>query len=497
MKYTVAPCFITIMLALIEGLVDPQSRSALAFETTRTRHFSTVTPAADSTYTTTSNMEPTRVILKRNPQSKAFRNGSQLVFTRAIQRFEGLTGKDPQRAELVQILVDDSPKPVALGWGVYNPDSLYRVRILCHRFLQPNLYQTVSSSPNTDTALRCILRHHFHKAWATRQALQLPQAGFTDTFRLVNGEGDQLSGLAVDIVGSVAVVMSSAAWSEIYRSLITECLLEQLPEGTSIVWKTTPNRLKQDGFDFAVPEETEGDVSVADKADQETEGVISIENGIRYRTFPFSNGQKTGVYCDQRENRWNIAQLCRGKRVLDLCCFHGGFSLNAMINGGALSCTGVDSSEDAIFACRNNAKLNECTEDRLQFVRADIGVFLRDTADTALYDVVILDPPKLAPTAAGLDKARRKYPAFNRDAIKVVAPEGGLLLTCTCSAAMTQKDGGKYFLQMVQGAAQATGREVTLLRVSGAASCHTQSPISWPAGAYLTAALFYVHPTAS
>eukprot|EP00977_Amphora_coffeiformis_P013051 scaffold3339_cov174-Amphora_coffeaeformis.AAC.19 len=352
----------------------------------------------------------------------------------------------------------------------------------------------MTKSPDETTALRAVVSHHVHKAIMTRQALQLPQAGVTDTYRLINGEGDQLSGLAVDMIDQTAVVMSSAGWCQQHQTVITECLLEQLPTDTTIVWKTTPSRLQQDGYDAGEESSTSSSAEL-DSTSSQDEIVISTENRIRYQTYPYGDGQKTGVYCDQRENRLNLAQLCKDKRVLDLCCYHGGFSLNAIINGGALQVTGVDSSEDAIATCRQNAELNNLVgDDRVKFVRSDITAFLQESAGQAVYDVVVLDPPKLAPSANGLDKARRKYHSFNRDAIKLVAPEGGLLLTCTCSAAMTQKDGGQYFLNMVQGAALATGREVTLLRVSGAASCHTQSPIAWPAGAYLTAALFYVHP---
>jgi len=113
------------------------------------------------------------------------------------------------------------------------------------------------------------------------------------------------------------------------------------------------------------------------------------------------------------------------------------------------------------------------------------------------FDVVVLDPPKLAPSVKALQRASRKYHSLNRDAMKLIGNEGGLLMTCTCSAAMTQKDGGKYFLEMVQQASLSAQREVTLLRVSGAAPCHTQSPFSFPAGNYLTAALFMVHPIKS
>jgi 23S rRNA G2069 N7-methylase RlmK/C1962 C5-methylase RlmI len=94
---------------------------------------------------------------------------------------------------------------------------------------------------------------------------------------------------------------------------------------------------------------------------------------------------------------------------------------------------------------------------------------------------------------ASLNKASKKYLSLNRDALKLMSDDGGLFMTCTCSSAMTQKDGGNFFLQTVQQASLAAKREVTLLQVSGAAPCHTQSPASFPAGNYLTAAIFYVH----
>ena len=470
------------------------------------------------------------VILKRSNQSRNFRNGNQLVFTKAIQKITGAGKQGPSMGQLVQIKVEpdapkkkktdapptkgppQDPKPIFLGWGVYNPESLYRVRILCHRYLLPthkfqSMDRFIESSTESE-ALGIILRHQFAKAWSTRQALQLPSPPLsdkndgdqplffhvnrTDTFRLVNGEGDQVSGLAIDVIGGeTAVVMSSAAWCEIHKDTILDSLESILPSHIQTVWKTTPTRLVQDGYS-ATP--TSDDVE--DDAVEEDRLVLSLENGIQYATFPFRDGQKTGVYCDQRENRLSLAPYCRNQRVLDLCCYHGGFSLNAVIHGGAAHATGVDSSQDAVDVCWQNADLNECRE-KVDFVRSDIAAFLQDAhqREGEFYDVIILDPPKLAPSVSGLDKARRKYHSFNRDAMKLIDPvKGGLLLTCTCSAAMTQKDGGQYFLNMVQGAALACGREVTLLKVSGAAPCHTQSPVSFPAGAYLTAALFRVHP---
>lgn len=152
---------------------------------------------------------------------------------------------------------------------------------------------------------------------------------------------------------------------------------------------------------------------------------------------------------------------------------------------------GVDSSNAAIAACRANAKLNEF-ETNITFIASDISEYMENCTDK--FDVVVLDPPKLAPTASSLHKAGRKYQALNRAALNLVSDNGGLFMTCTCSAAMTQKDGGDYFLQLVQQASLAARREITLLRVSGASPCHTHSPGQFPAGNYLTVALFRVHP---
>jgi 23S rRNA G2069 N7-methylase RlmK/C1962 C5-methylase RlmI len=471
--------------------------------------------------------------LKRNRQSKSFRDGSQLVFTNSISKTFGSV----KMASLVQVEVPASAdanntETQTVGWGVYNPISMYRVRMLCnarpsslaHQLHNWNKRQQPSSDEEEeDTSgrssssmlqlkvqeemLSVVLKDKFQKAVRIRQAMGWPSST-TDTYRLVNGEGDELSGLAVDIIGGkVAVVMSSAAWCQVYQTLITSTLEEVLPYH-DIVWKTTPSRLRQDGYDM---ETNNGDTNDDDENYESVEGskakyeedqpVIGLENGVRYQVFPYRlKGQKTSVYCDQRDNRFNVAQLCQGKKVLDLCCYHGGFALNAALNGQAAHVIGVDSSQDAIETCMNNAKLNGITDGRddatagpvVDFVQADISTYMQSCREQ--FDVIVLDPPKLAPSVKDLDRATRKYHSLNRDAIKLISDDGGHFMTCTCSAAMTQKDGGTAFLQMVQQASLAARREITLLRVSGAAPCHTQAPVSFPAGNYLTVALFHVHP---
>jgi len=167
-----------------------------------------------------------------------------------------------------------------------------------------------------------------------------------------------------------------------------------------------------------------------------------------------------------------------------------------MLSGSAVSAVGVDSSQDALDAATANAELNGLDENVISFVKDDIGAYMKTAMEAEEeFDVIVLDPPKLAPSVSSLDKASRKYHALNRDAMNLInKSEGGLLLACTCIAATTQKYGGQFFLNMVNGEGLSARRRVTLLRVSGATPCHTQSLASFPAGTYLTAALFHVGP---
>eukprot|EP00980_Cylindrotheca_fusiformis_P003357 scaffold747_cov120-Cylindrotheca_fusiformis.AAC.13 len=418
-----------------------------------------------------------KVTLKRNRQSKSFRDGGQLVFSGSIQD----ASKTLNLADLVVVDVpvssdkrNENYQPI--GVGVYNPNSMYRIRILYHSLLNPQLR---FDKMEPKQALVMVLNMQLKKAVEARKAMGFPSSE-TDTYRIVNGEGDGISGLAIDIVGgNIAVIMSSAAWCEIHKQTILGCLAAVLPEH-EFIWKTTPSRLRQDGF---TPRENENEIEEL----EDVAPVIATENGIKYQTFPHQKGQKTSVYCDQRENRLNVAKMCKGKRVLDLCCYHGGFSLNAA-NQHAELVVGVDSSQDAIDTCMENSKLNNF-EDSISFVKSDISAYMKSCSSK--FDVIILDPPKLAPTLATLNKASKKYHSLNRDALKLMSDGGGIFMTCTCSSAMTQKDGGNFFLQTVQQASLAAKRQVTLLQVNGAASCHTRSPASFPAGNYLTAAIFF------
>jgi 23S rRNA G2069 N7-methylase RlmK/C1962 C5-methylase RlmI len=515
------------------------------------------------------------VIIRKNRQSMAFRNGSPLVYSGSVKRTIQIGGQiDPEEhklemGSLVGIVVsnekDESPKKKTygrrargkqatevkynhdfvdketnvvtsytmegnlisskdgtreteseistgklIGYGFFNPISMYRVFIFCHQTSHPALFKSIKNVINenggeidtTEKALELVLRSKVNDAIRARNLQGLPSPS-TDSYRLVNGEGDGLSGLALDIIGgSTAVIMASAAWCELYRETVMRVIDDVLKTDHPIyskaetplelVWRNTPMRLKQDGYILEEDSASDADTDT----EKESTPVVITENGIKYNTFPYDvTSQKTGFYCDQRDNRSNLAQFCKGKKVLDLCCYTGGFALNAMIHGGAASSVGVDSSQTAITAAEENRDLNGVSSS-LSFVKADIGQYMKEADESGdEFDVIILDPPKLAPTIKQLDRASRKYHSLNRDAMKLInKKEGGLLLTCSCSGAMTQKNGGQFFLETIQGAALSAGRRITLLSTSGAAPCHTQDPASFPANAYLTAALFSVSP---
>lgn len=210
-----------------------------------------------------------------------------------------------------------------------------------------------------------------------------------------------------------------------------------------------------------------------------------VENGVRY--LASLDGQKTGFYADQRDSRLLLRSLASGSSVLDLCCYSGGFALNAAL-GGASYITGVDSSSPALELAKSNASLNRLDANSIDFVKADVAEYMKSAlSEGKQWDIVVLDPPKLAPNRKVLQRATAKYRNLNAMAIRLTKP-GGLLMTCSCSGAMTQSGN---FLSVIQEAAMSANRRVTQLRYAGAAPDHTIDP-AYPEGTYLTNVLLRV-----
>lgn len=285
----------------------------------------------------------------------------------------------------------------------------------------------------------------------------------TDAYRLVHSEADGLSGLVVDRFGDTVVIEFFAAGMFKQRDAIRAALAEHFP-GCRFYWFAEEHVGKQESFDCRPPEPP-------------PPGVIT-EHGLKFRVAPGSK-HKTGFFVDQRENRRLLASFCGGKRVLDLCCNTGGFSVYAKALGGAADVTGVDLDETALELAKQNAKLNNA---QVRYVQADLFPWLRDVVPNGeRFDVVVLDPAKLTRDRETVDVALRKYCDMNRLALHAVAP-GGVFLTCSCTGLVSESD----FLESVRRAAWQAGRQLQVFKVAGAGPDHPFL-MSVPEGRYLKA----------
>eukprot|EP00171_Calliarthron_tuberculosum_P009656 IDg9656t1 len=427
------------------------------------------------------------VVLKRG-KARYFREGrSIMVFSGAVAsvvppKGGTLSGADP-------VVVMDGAQGV-IGYGFYNPESMFRVRLLRHGAM---------GSADVDVA-RDIERHVLN-AFTLRTSLGLPNEQ-TTAFRAINGEGDRLSGLVVDVYGDVLVVSSSALWVERYREDIEQALRAAVPNISWIVWRKSSTRLRQDGYVVAAAN-TEN--IAEDNATNDTEigteitksnntgntgnDLVALENDVRFSMpdIALTTGQKTGHYTDQRDARQFLRQMLTARggraRVLDLFSYSGGFALNAALAGADVTC--VDSSEAALALASTNAELNGVSE-RMQVVRSDVSKYLDALSEDEEFDVVICDPPKLAPNANALQKATRKYRGLNAAALRRVR-HGGLLITCSCSAAVARK--GDLFIETIRQAATDAKCDVALLKKFGSAADHPVHPESLD-GDYLNVCLF-------
>ena len=266
----------------------------------------------------------------------------------------------------------------------------------------------------------------------------------TDAYRLINSEGDRLSGVCVDMYGDVAVASVSAAWANAARADIISAV-RAATNATRVAWRIDRKMLAletgrdeddEDGededdvvtdahatrwYDASTGEEifVSGD---GDDDDDASSAETEIrENGVAYGV-DLARGHKTGFYVDQRDNRAFIRDIAAGKDlVMDVCCYTGGFALNAAL-GGARRVIGVDSSRPALDIAERNAARNGVTE-TCEFIRAEAFRHLDaclERGEAGTYDVIVLDPPKFAPNASSLPSAVSKYVGLNQRAMRLL-----------------------------------------------------------------------------
>ncbi|MCK4660856.1 MAG: class I SAM-dependent rRNA methyltransferase [Phycisphaerae bacterium] len=337
------------------------------------------------------------------------------------------------------------------GSGLYNPRSeiVLRMLVFGSRAIDDQFW---AESVEHAVALR-------------RDVLKLDR--HTSAYRVIHAEGDGLSGLVVD---RYAEVLAFQAHSLGIAGL--------LPKLIPIVHRACGTRYHTVGVDDRVRKAEGIKTTVPDSADLPRSVKVS-ENGVRFKVR-FDIGHKTGFFCDQRDNRLKLAGLTDGADVLDACCYGGGFGIYAKVKGQAAQVTCVDLDEEAIAMARQNMNLNSV---RVNLVQADVFPYLRQMqTNHKLYDVVVLDPPKLVFGRSDTDDGRKKYYDLNRLAIAVVKP-GGLLVSCSCSGAVCWAE----FMGIVSAAARSTGKTIQYIDRSGAAGDHPVRPDA-PESEYLKVA---------
>lgn len=286
--------------------------------------------------------------------------------------------------------------------------------------------------------------------------------------RLVHGEADGLPGVVVDRFAERAVVQLTTAGAWRWRDAIVDAVCAAT--GISSVYeRSDADVLALEGLS----------PRVGPLRGEAPGGAVGIEeNGLRLG-IDIVDGHKTGFYLDQRDNRALLRDLAAEREVLDCFCYTGGFTLSALA-GGAAHVTSVDSSPEALAALRRHVVANALPEARSDAVQADVFAHLRKFRDQGRrFDVIVLDPPKFAPTASAAERAARGYKDINLWAMKLLRP-GGLLFTFSCSGGVSRD----LFQKIVAGAAVDAGVDARILHHMSAAADHPVS-LAFPEGEYL------------
>ncbi len=344
-----------------------------------------------------------------------------------------------------------------LGRGLWSPGSSVPVRIYTRRdeAIDVHLFEE-----RIDRALS--LR---------RDVLHLPSAETTG-YRLVHGEGDGLPGLVVDVYDRVVAAQALTVGIERRFPALVGSLAERLG-ARAVIAVPAPARIA----------EREG----LARGEGVVQGTLDGPPTFRERGLVLTaqvGGQKTGYYLDQRENRALVEEIAHGRRVLDLFTFTGGFALSAA-RGGAREIVAVDSSLTALERAAEHATANGLA-DRIHFHRGDVRKNLGGIDAGKPFDLVILDPPKLAESRKDLTSALRLYRHLNAIAMRRLAP-GGLLVTCSCSQLVSGSD----FVRTVSLAARDAGRPASILRTSSQCPDHPV-PVAFAEGRYLKLLLLHV-----
>jgi 23S rRNA (cytosine1962-C5)-methyltransferase len=390
------------------------------------------------------------IILKKGKEKAAILR-HPWIFSGALDKIKG----SPANGEIVAVW---SASQEFLAYGYFNDQSRVALRLM-----------EWDQSVTIDDAWYA---QRLEKAIASRADILDEN---TNTCRLVFSEADLLPGLIVDKYADFLSLQILSAGMENAKQTIINILRSLLnPKG--IFDKSDAGARKHENLEPA-----DGLLW----GEQPPEFLEVKENGVTYH-INIADGQKSGFYCDQRDNREILAAYTKGKTVLDCFCYSGGFTLNSL-KAGASHVTSVDSSALAIETLKHNLELNGFPEAMQSSVQSDVNKQLRVFKDeNKKFEVVVLDPPKYAPSRSALDRAARAYKDLNRLGMMILEP-GGILATFSCSGAVDMET----FKQIIAWAALDAGREVQILKQFHQPEDH---PIrmSFPEGEYLKGLLLRV-----
>lgn len=391
-----------------------------------------------------------KIILKPGREKSILRR-HPWVFSGAISS----SNNDLLPGETVAVM---SSQQEFLGYGAFSPSSQIRCRMWS--------FSDSSDQTLTESQLLQLIFERIENALTTRTAeIQRAQS---DAYRLIHAESDQIPGLIVDVYGDVVVLQ--------FLSQGVERLREEIANHIALVTEAVMVYERSDAevrLLEGLPDR-EGVLVGASAPSQ----VTITENHLQYYV-DYSRGHKTGFYLDQRDNRLRVRQYANGKEVLDCFSYTGGFSMNA-IQGGASHVTAVDVSEDALNRLHENAILNGFSAERLDCIQADVFKQLRLFRDQGRqFDLIILDPPKFAPTRKQVDRAARGYKDINLLAMKLLR-SNGMLFTFSCSGGVDQA----LFQKIIAGAALDANVDLQFIDKMTQSSDH---PVlsSFPEGEYL------------
>jgi 23S rRNA (cytosine1962-C5)-methyltransferase len=379
---------------------------------------------------------PVATVILKPKRARPFFGRHPWVLDAAVARVEG----SPADGDVVDLATHEGR---FVARGLWNSASRLRVRLY-----------TFAAEVQLDDAL---WRARLESAVALRRSLGLDAR--EGAARLVNSEGDDLSGLVVDRYGDYLAVQVTALAMARRLDTLADTLMDLV----------TPRGILLRGADRGLAK-LEG-LQLPDRLlrGAAPDGPIFVrEYGLTFGV-DLTEGQKTGYYLDQRDNRQAAARYARGRRVLDMFCYSGGFAVACAVSGGARSVLAVDGSSRAAALARANADMNGAANVAVEtadaFEKLDA---LRDGGER--FGMVILDPPKFARSRATAEDALRAYHRINRVGVDLLEP-GGILVTCSCSGSVSRDQ----FLEMLGGVAQRAGRSLQFLECRGAAPDHPVS----------------------